>query len=143
MTASIAIANSTGGTGKTAVAKTLAEFLSGVLGLQGLGIDFSPQCNFSQRLIRMAHDPSHPDGIIPPPHPDYNADQDPGWNGRSSSAAIFSELLGEIVPYPTRVANFDLLPGDGSALRDLAYRAERRLDNADELLPLHCTIPST
>lgn len=118
----LAIVQNKGGVGKTTVARLLTEYF-GIHGIRVLGIDLDPQCNFSRRFLTMQLDPTDPDGVIPPLHPDYDEKEDADWNGRSASADIFYE--GMVVPYGTRYPSVDLLPGHGSRLRTVELvRAE-------------------
>lgn len=112
-------ANNKGGVGKTSTSSLFAEYASKVLGKNVLGIDFDPQCNFSQRYLQMEVDPSAPEGWIPPLHPDYDPIEDTEWDGRSSIANIF--FGHEVVPYSTYIENFDIAPANA----DLLLRAEQ------------------
>lgn len=112
----LAIVQNKGGVGKTTVARLLSEHFARK-GLRVLGIDLDPQCNYSRRFVTMQLDPTDPDGIIPPLHPDYDPTSDTDWSGRSASADIFYD--GEVVPYNTRYESLDLLPGHGSRLRNV------------------------
>lgn len=103
-------ANNKGGVGKTSTSALFAEYASYVLKKRVLGIDFDPQCNFSQRYLTMESDPVAPEGWIPPLHPDYDPTdpEDTHWNGRSSIAGIFHNT--GVVPYPTYIESFDIAP---------------------------------
>jgi chromosome partitioning protein len=103
--------NNKGGVGKTKVSILLAEYFSKVKAKRVLAIDFDPQCNFSNRFIRMEVDPNAPQGMVPPLHPDYNPndpEEDPEWSGRSSISGIFLDK--PVIPYPTYISNLDLAP---------------------------------
>lgn len=120
----IAPVNNKGGVGKTKITTLLAEYLSRFEKKKVLAIDFDPQCNFSQRYLKMDIDPSAPEGLIPPVHPDFEDTEDSEWDGRSSIADIF---FGEqIVPYPTHIKNLDIAPANAAKL--LAAEAVRKSD---------------
>tara|TARA_Y100000815_G_scaffold275347_1_gene312995 strand:+ start:2801 stop:3667 length:867 start_codon:yes stop_codon:yes gene_type:complete len=112
-------ANNKGGVGKTSTSALFAEYASKILDKNVLGIDFDPQCNFSQRYLQMDVDPSAPEGWVPPLHPDYDPLEDLDWDGRSSIANIFFGK--EVVPYATYIKNFDIAP----AHADLLLQAEQ------------------
>lgn len=112
----IATVNNKGGVGKTTIARILAEYFSKIKKFKVLAIDMDPQANFSNRFIEMRTDPYDEDGKIPPEHPEYdpNDPEDSDWDGISSISGIF---FGEgVVPYPTRIANLDLLPAYSSKM---------------------------
>ncbi len=127
----IAPVNNKGGVGKTKVTTLIAEYFAKYANKRVLAIDFDPQCNFSQRYLQMEIDPSSPEGVIPPIHPEYDP-QDPdndNWDGRSSIADIF---FGEpVVPYPTPIKNLDILPGHASKL--LSAEAVRKSEVVDKI----------
>jgi len=116
----LAVAGNKGGVGKTSLTRLLAEYF-GRTGRVVLAIDLDPQSNLSRRFIEMDYDPSDPDGVLPPLHPDYE-DGDPDWNGRSSSADVY--FNGEVYPYPTRWDSLHLLPGHGPRLRTVELVTE-------------------
>ncbi|MEM1244306.1 MAG: ParA family protein [Pseudomonadota bacterium] len=120
----IAPVNNKGGVGKTKVTTILAEYLSKICKYRVLAIDFDPQCNFSQRFLKMEIDPAAPEGMMPPVHPDYDpfSESDKHWDGRSSIADIFFGK--SIVPYPTFIETLDIAPGDAAKL--LQAEAVRR-----------------
>lgn len=120
----IAPTNNKGGVGKTKLSILLAEYMSIVLKKRVLGIDFDPQCNFSQRFLKMEVDPASPQGFIPPIHPDYDphSQEDSDWDGRSSVADIFYKQ--GVTPYPTYLENLDIMPGHAEKL--LEAEAVRR-----------------
>jgi chromosome partitioning protein len=112
----IAAVNNKGGVGKTKLSELLAEYISKIMGKRVLAIDFDPQCNFSQRYLKMDIDPASPEGLMPPPHPDYDPTnpEDADWSGYSSISGIF---FGEpVVPYPTYIKTLDLAPGHAERL---------------------------
>lgn len=127
----IAFVNNKGGVGKTTCSRTMAEYLCKVKKLSTLAIDFDPQCNFSHQYLNMEIDPSAPEGLMPPLHPDYNPEdtEDADWDGRSSIAEIF---YGQgVVPYPTYVDKLDLAPGHAEKL--LAAEAVRRSEVVEKV----------
>jgi len=120
----IAPTNNKGGVGKTKISILLAEYITRYLNKKVLAIDFDPQCNFSQRFLKMEIDPAAPEGMMPPLHPDYDPDDpnDTDWEGRSSIAGIF--YYQGVVPYPTYIENLDIAPGHAEKL--LAVEAVRK-----------------
>lgn len=127
----IAAVNNKGGVGKTKVSELLAEYISTILKKKVLAIDLDPQCNFSQRYLKMDIDPVTPEGHTPPMHPDYNANnpEDYDWNGRSSIAGIFFGDL--VVPYPTYIKTLDIAPG--CAERLLSAESVRRSEVVEKV----------
>lgn len=105
-----------GGEGKTTNSIMIAEYLALVQNLTTLLIDMDPQGNLSSRYLKMEYDPANKSGKIPPLHPEYNSDEDEGWNGRSSIADIF--YGDEVYPYPTSIANLEILPAHSQRLQD-------------------------
>lgn len=112
----IAFVNNKGGVGKTTCSRIMAEYLSKVKGIKTLAIDFDPQCNFSNRFIKMEVDPASKEGRMPPIHPQYNPNdpEDDDWDGRSSIAEIF--YGNGVLPYPTYIEKLDIAPGFGEKL---------------------------
>lgn len=104
-----------GGEGKTTNSINFAEYTALVLGLKTLIIDLDPQANLSGRYLQMEYDPVNKGGKIPPLHPDYEND-DESWDGRSTIADIFYGE--EVVPYPTSIANLELLPANSYKLQE-------------------------
>lgn len=124
-------ANNKGGVGKTTTSALFAEYSSLILNKRVLGIDFDPQCNFSQRYLDMEADPIAPEGWIPPLHPDYDptSEEDADWDGRSTIANIF---YGEsVIPYPTYIKGFDLAPAHAHKL--LTAEQVRRNEIMDKI----------
>ena len=120
----VAFVNNKGGVGKTTCSRTMAEYFSKEMGLRTLGIDFDPQCNFSNRFIQMEIDTVSREGRTPPIHPLYDPSDpdDADWDGRSSIAGIF---YGQgVIPYPTYIEKLDLAPAYGERL--LAAEAVRK-----------------
>ena len=105
-----------GGEGKTTNSIMLAEYFSLILKLRTLIIDMDPQANLSGRYIKMEYDPAYQGGKIPSLHPEYEPEKDKGWDGRSSIANIFFGQ--DIIPYPTRLENLELLPAHSSKLQE-------------------------
>jgi chromosome partitioning protein len=120
----IAPTNNKGGVGKTKISILLAEYFSLKLKKRVLGIDLDPQCNFSQRFLKMEIDPSAPQGLMPPMHSDYDPNDTncDDWDGRSSIADIF--FSPGVIPYPTYIENLDIAPGHADKL--LKAEAVRR-----------------
>lgn len=120
-------ANNKGGVGKTKVSSLYSEYCAKIKKLRVLGIDFDPQCNFSQLYLDMEVDPSSPEGYMPPIHPDYIIGED-DYNGRSSIADIFYKEVKTqgVLPYPTYIENFDIAPAHASRLleAELVRKAE-------------------
>lgn len=104
-----------GGVGKTCVTAILADYFSKVLNKKTLVIDLDPQCNMSQRVLKMDIDPNNPEGHRPPIHPDYKP-EDTDWDGRSSIADIFLRPQLGVVPYPTLNEHLDIMPAHASDL---------------------------
>lgn len=127
----IAPVNNKGGVGKTKITTLIAEYISSVLNKRVLAIDLDPQCNFSQRYLKMEIDPSAKEGLIPPIHPDYdpNDEDDSDWDGRSSIADIFFGR--PVIPYPTRIHNLDIAPGHAEQL--LTAEAVRKNEVVDKI----------
>lgn len=116
MTKIIVNATHKGGEGKTTNSIMLAEYAAMVKGLKTLIIDMDPQANLSGRYVRMEYDPAYKGGKIPPLHPDYEAEVDVDWNGRSGIANIFYGE--EVIPYPTPIPNLELLPAHSMKLQE-------------------------
>lgn len=116
MTKIIVNATHKGGEGKTTNSIILAEYLATLAKYRVLGIDLDPQANFSGRYLKMIYDPAYKGGKIPPLHPDYEPEKDSDWDGRSSIADIFYGEM--VVPYPTCIANLEVLPAFSSKLQD-------------------------
>jgi chromosome partitioning protein len=94
----------------------LAEYFSKVKGKKVLAVDFDPQCNLSNRFLKMDIDPNAPQGMIPPIHPDYNPSdpEDSEWDGRSSISGIFFDK--PVVPYQTYIPTLDITPAYAAEL---------------------------
>jgi chromosome partitioning protein len=136
----LATVQNKGGVGKTTVARLLAEWF-GRRGVRTLVLDLDSQCNLSQRFLRMDFEPTDPDGVLPPLHPDFDIESaDHGWRGRSSSADVY--FSGEVFPYPTRWAALDILPGEGHKLREIEMvRAEDVKDKVHDRLRRFLSMP--
>jgi len=138
----VVVAQNKGGDGKSTMSRLLAEFFARKK-MRVLAIDLDPQCNLSQRFLTMDHDPTDPDGVMPPVHPDYDpndVDPDtPNWDGRSSIADIFRSR--PVVPYETDIEGLDMLPGYGVGLREVEMVTKEEVkqrvhDRIDEFLSL-------
>jgi chromosome partitioning protein len=127
----IAFLNNKGGVGKTTCSRTMAEYLSKVRKIPTLAIDFDPQCNFSHQYLHMEIDPAAPEGLMPPIHPDYDANDpdDADWDGRSSISEIF---YGQgVIPYPTFIEKLDIAPGHAEKL--LAAESVRKSEVVEKV----------
>lgn len=112
----IANATNKGGEGKTTVSILLSEYAALVMQKRVLAIDLDPQANFSKYYLNLEYDPATSGGKVPPIHPDYNAEEDPEWDGRSSIADIFYGKA--VTPYPSFFENIDILPAHSQRLQD-------------------------
>lgn len=111
----ITTANNKGGVGKTLLSKTLGEYAALVLEKRTLLIDLDPQTNLSRRFLDMQLICDGSEDYAPPRHPEW--DNDPSWNGLSSSADIW--FSGEAIPYPTEIPKLDILPAHAQQLADV------------------------
>lgn len=116
MTKIIVNATNKGGEGKTTMSILLAEYCALLLNKKVLVIDLDPQANFSKYFLDLDYDPFYKGGKIPPLHPDFNIEQDQEWDGRSSIANIFYGE--EVIPYPARYPNIDVLPAHSHKLQE-------------------------
>lgn len=116
MTKVIANATNKGGEGKTTMSIMLAEYAALILNKKVLAIDLDPQANFSKYYLNLEYDPVYKGGKVPPIHPEFNANEDNGWDGRSSIANIFYGE--EVTPYPTSFQNIEILPAHSSKLQE-------------------------
>jgi len=105
-----------GGEGKTTNSIMLAEYCAFILNLKTLIIDMDPQANLSGRYLAMEYDQAYEGGKLPPIHPEYDPNTDEGWDGRSTIADIFYGK--EVYPYPTPVANIEILPSSSVKLQE-------------------------
>jgi chromosome partitioning protein len=117
----LVLAQNKGGVGKTSISRILSEYFARE-GYRILGLDFDPQCNYSRRFLLMEYDPADPDGVYPAIHPAYLPQEHGEWDGRSSTADIFTGH--PTVPYPSWVDNLEVLPGHGERLRELESQAQ-------------------
>lgn len=112
----IATATNKGGEGKTTLSILLAEYAALVMNKKVLAIDLDPQANFSKYFLELEYDPVYKGGKVPPIHPDYDPDNDQGWDGRSTIANIF---YGDpIIPYPTDFELIEILPAHSNKLQE-------------------------
>lgn len=116
MTKIIANATNKGGEGKTTLSILIAEYAAIIMGKRVLAIDLDPQANFSKYFLNLEYDPVFKGGKLPPIHPEYNPDEDIGWDGRSSIANIFYGE--EVTPYPTDFEKLDILPAHSNKLQE-------------------------
>lgn len=127
----LSVSQNKGGTGKTSTSRLIAEYAS-LHGVRTLLLDLDPQCSLSQRYLMMQRDPSDPDGILPPVHPDFDSDnpEDAGWDGISSTANIFTNP-DRLYAYDTAFTNLEIIPGKGDELRRVERVQEE--DVADKI----------
>lgn len=116
MTKIIANATNKGGEGKTTLSILIAEYAAIIMDKRVLAIDLDPQANFSKYFLNLEYDPVFKGGKLPPIHPEYNPDEDIGWDGRSSIANIFYGE--EVTPYPTDFEKLDILPAHSNKLQE-------------------------
>jgi chromosome partitioning protein len=116
MTKVIANATNKGGEGKTTMSIMLTEYAALILNKKVLAIDLDPQANFSKYYLNLEYDPVYKGGKVPPLHPEFNANENNGWDGRSSIANIFYGE--EVTPYPTSFQNIEILPAHSSKLQE-------------------------
>ena len=116
MTKVIVNATNKGGEGKTTMSIMLVEYVALIMHKKVLAVDLDPQANFSKYYLDLEYDPVYKGGKIPPLHPEYNADEDLGWDGRSSIANIFYGE--EVIPYPTNFENIEMLPAHSAKLQE-------------------------
>lgn len=139
----IAPTNNKGGVGKTKVSILLAEYFALIQKKKVLGIDFDPQCNFSSHFLQMERDPSSPEGLMPPIHPDVEFDNPDyiHWpDGRSSIADIFYGR--PVLPYSTYINNLDIAPAYASQLQDAeAVRKNEVMEKVHKQLRLFLDLP--
>lgn len=125
----LAVLNQKGGVGKTTVSSVLAEYAAIRLGQRVLVVDLDMQCNTSDYWVGMEPAPNAPGGQLPPPHPDWQDDED--TEQRSSVADTF---FGKgALPYPTFVNGDAGFAGSVEVLLGHPERLERinsEYDNA-------------
>ncbi len=117
----LVLAQNKGGVGKTSISRILSEYFARE-GYRVLGLDLDPQCNYSRRFLLMEYDPADPDGVYPAIHPAYLPQEHGEWDGRSSTADIFTGH--PTVPYPSWVDRLEVLPGHGERLRGLESQSQ-------------------
>jgi chromosome partitioning protein len=111
----LVVANNKGGVGKTTLSQIISTYMA-ERGHRTLAIDLDPQCNFSRRFLAMEVDAADPQAIIPPVHPDFDANN-PDWagsDGRGSSADIYRH--GVTLSYPTQIPGLEIIPGESNEL---------------------------
>ena len=127
----LVLAQNKGGVGKTSISRILSEYFARQ-GYHVLGLDLDPQCNYSRRFLVMDYDPADPDGVYPAIHPAYLPQEHGDWDGRSSTADIFTHH--PTVPYPSWVNNLEVLPGHGERLRQLESQARNDAQTMSQAL---------
>lgn len=116
-----------GGTGKTTINYTFAEFAAIIKHKRVLVIDLDPQCNMSDAYLDMAPDRGG-DYLMPPIHPEYDPN-DPydvkNYCQRSSIADIFEGK--SVIPYETYICSengfkgyLDIIPAYQAKLTDIS-----------------------
>ena len=114
----LVVANNKGGVGKSLVSQLISTYVALKKNKKVLVLDFDPQGNMSYRFLRdtRIRDISN---YKPPLHPDYDPSDpdDAEWSGRSSATDLWSD--NPVIPYPTEIANLDILPSDALAIRDI------------------------
>lgn len=110
----LGFANQKGGVGKTTWSKIFSEYMSLVKKKETLGIDLDSQMSFTTRFLETNKNPIT-DQKEPPLHPSYNINTNfSEWDGRSSTADIFSEKTPKA--YPTKIENLSIIPADEKKL---------------------------
>ena len=119
----LTVANRKGGVGKTTLTRTLCEYYSIVREKRVLAVDLDSQCSLSHLFLDMDMSQVGEQGVRPPIHSDYDADdpEQADWTGRSSSADIFygSPVFPYPVTYPAHANTLQILPGDKELLTDV------------------------
>ena len=112
----IVVANNKGGVGKSLISQLISTYFAFKKNKKVLVLDFDPQGNMSYRFLKdtRIRDMS---SYKPPMHPDYNPEEEDGWNGKSSALDMWTE--NPVVPYPTDLETLDILPSDASLIRDI------------------------
>lgn len=124
----LAVANNKGGVSKTTLTKIMGEGLAFLHGKRVLLIDADPQCNLTECFLPLR---SHPSGLVPPVHPNFQMG-DPEWvNDYSSLADIF--LVGGAEWYPTQIGGISIVAGDSGRLESLAVNSAVNTDGIDRL----------
>ena len=119
----LTVANRKGGVGKTTMTRTLCEYYSIVHHKRVLAVDLDSQCSLSHLFVDMDMSQVGEQGVRPPVHPDYDADdpEQSDWTGRSSSADIFygTPVFPYPVTYPTNAHTLQILPGNKELLTEV------------------------
>lgn len=112
----VVVANNKGGVGKSLISQLISTYLAFKKNQKVLVLDFDPQGNMSYRFLKdtRIRDMS---SYKAPIHPDYNAEEDDEWNGKSSALDMWTD--NPVVPYPTDLETLDILPSDASLIRDI------------------------
>jgi len=121
----VVVANNKGGIGKSTLSILLSTYFA-KQGLRTLGMDFDPQCNYSQQFINMEVDPEQTEVVRPPLHPEYEEGSVEHWHGRNSTADIFK--AGSLVyGYDTEFENLQVIPGHSKDLLAVERVSEQEL----------------
>jgi chromosome partitioning protein len=122
----LTIGNNKGGVGKTTLSKIITEYCL-LKGKRVLGIDIDPQCNFSNRFVKMV---SGLNGLEPPQHPDFEP-SDPDWDdlpyvppGYWSIAELYRLGYGEV--YDTDFDNLKFIPSHKRELNEFLEEVQKR-----------------
>ena len=117
----LAVVNQKGGVGKTTICDIFSEYLPLKKGVRtGFG-DLDMQCNYTDSKIGMDPDPDAIGGSVPPPHPDF--EQNENVLERSSIADCFYGHA--FLPYPTWI---DEEVGKNGAYLDVFAGHPQKLD---------------
>lgn len=113
----LVVAQNKGGVGKTFISKCISEYAAIVEKRKVLLLDLDPQTNLSRRFLDMQVLNDGTDSYSPPLHPDYNAEEDPDWDGFSDTSDIW--MKGLSIPYPTSYENLEIIPSHAQKLEKI------------------------
>lgn len=112
----LVVANNKGGVGKSLVSQILATYFAFIKNKKVLILDFDPQGNASYRFLR-DNRVRNMSNYKPPLHPEFDAEEDDDWSGKSSALDMWTDS--PTVPYPTELDNLDILPSDADLIREI------------------------
>ncbi|QEP41736.1 ParA family protein [Ectothiorhodospiraceae bacterium BW-2] len=113
----LTIANNKGGVGKTTLSRVLGEGLSFLHGKRVLLIDSDPQANLTSCYLDMRYQAGTGEsGIFPPPHPDYDPD-DQEWSRDYLTLADLYVDNGTNW-YPTETAGISIIASDPEGINE-------------------------